>query len=297
VFSGLSAFPITPTNEGRVDEAALGRLVARLADAGVDSIGAMGSTGSYAYLTRVQRRRAAAIAVDAAGGVPVLVGVGALRTAEVLAHVADAAIVGAAGVLLAPVSYQPLTDDEVFALYETVAAASPVPVCVYDNPVTTGFRFGDELHGRIGALPNVGAVKVPGVPAEDAGTRMAALRAALPDDVVLGVSGDAFAAGCLAAGAEAWFSVLAGLFPEVCVSITRAALDGDGADGLAQSARLEPLWALFRRHGSVRVVSAAAAMLGLSEEPNLPLPLRGLDEAARRELASALDALGIAAAA
>ncbi|WP_235029752.1 hypothetical protein [Streptomyces sp. 3213.3] len=59
------------------------------------------------------------------------------------------------------------------------------------------------------------------------------------------------------------------------------------------SAQLEPLWALFRRHGSLRVISAAASHLGLTGEPNLPLPLRGLDETARQEVAAALDTLGL----
>lgn len=57
--SGLSAFPITPADaEGRVDTAALRRLVARPAAAGTDSIGLLGSTGIYMYLSREERRRA-----------------------------------------------------------------------------------------------------------------------------------------------------------------------------------------------------------------------------------------------
>lgn len=45
MFTGLSAFPLTPTDESGVDEKAFAGLVARLAEAGVDSIGALGSTG------------------------------------------------------------------------------------------------------------------------------------------------------------------------------------------------------------------------------------------------------------
>ena len=51
IFEGLSAFPLTPMDEHAIDEAAFVGLVARLAEAGVDSIGALGSTGSYAYLS------------------------------------------------------------------------------------------------------------------------------------------------------------------------------------------------------------------------------------------------------
>ena len=64
MFRGLSAFPITPADaDGRVDVEALQRLVKRLTDAGVDSIGLLGSTGSYPYLSRTERRRAIVAAV------------------------------------------------------------------------------------------------------------------------------------------------------------------------------------------------------------------------------------------
>lgn len=56
---GLSAFPITPADaSGRVDVAALRRLVTSLGAAGVDSIGLLGSTGSYPYLSRRAAPRA-----------------------------------------------------------------------------------------------------------------------------------------------------------------------------------------------------------------------------------------------
>lgn len=292
MFTGLSAFPLTPTGEAGIDEQGFRKLVARSAAAGVDSIGALGSTGGYAYLTREQRSRAARIAVDAAGDVPVMVGIGALRTSDVLALAEDAQNAGASAVLLAPVSYQPLTDDEVFGLYEDVTAELSVPLCVYDNPGTTHFHFSDELHGRIAALPNVGAVKIPGIPEDEAPTRIAALRSALPEGLALGVSGDQFAAGGLNAGADVWFSVIGGLLPEECLAITRAA-GHDAARAVELSRRMAPLWRLFGQYGSLRVTSAAAEHLGLIGSPNLPRPLRGLPVEARREVADVLESLEI----
>jgi 4-hydroxy-tetrahydrodipicolinate synthase len=185
MFRGLSAFPLTPTSEQGIDTAAYAALVARLAAAGVDSIGALGSTGGYAYLTREQRAHAARTAVEAAAGVPVIVGIGALRTSHVLELAEDAQKAGASGVLLAPMTYQPLTEDEVFGLYEDVTRELSVPLCVYDNPGTTHVHFTDELHGRIAQLPNVGSIKVPGVPDDprQAELRIDALRKLIPDTV------------------------------------------------------------------------------------------------------------------
>ena len=103
---GLSAFPITPSDAtGQVDVAALRQLVVRLRDAKVDSIGLLGSTGGYMYLTREERRRAIAAAVGCIGGrTPLIVGVGALRTDEAENLARDATSEGADALLLAPVS-------------------------------------------------------------------------------------------------------------------------------------------------------------------------------------------------
>ena len=281
MFTGLSAFPLTPLDErGAVDEPAFARLVSRLATAGVDSVGALGSTGSYAYLSRDERARAARLAVEAAAGVAVMIGIGAVRTERAVEHAHDAQQAGAAAVMLAPVSYQRLTEDEVYGLYADVCSELSVPLCVYDNPGTTGFTFSEDLHVRVAALDGVRAIKLPG---DGAAAKIAALRPRIGPQVAIGVSGDQFAAGGLDAGADVWFSVLGGLFPEAALEIVR--------DREPASARLEPLWALFRRHGGVRVVATAAALLGLAGERNLPRPLRLLDGDARAELEEALGRL------
>ncbi|WP_234426922.1 dihydrodipicolinate synthase family protein [Streptomyces niger] len=129
MFTGLSAFPLTPITEDGIDEKAFAALVGRLSAAGVDSIGALGSTGSYAYLTREERARAARIAVEHAERTPVIVGIGALRTRQVREAAEDAQNAGAAGVLLAPLSYQRLTEDDVFGLFEDVPPASVCGSC------------------------------------------------------------------------------------------------------------------------------------------------------------------------
>lgn len=86
---------------------------------------------------------------------------------------------GASAVLLAPVRYQALSDDEVFALLEQVTAALSVPLVVYDNPGTTHVTFSDELYARIAVLPRVASIKIPGVPTDLAAARSRVRRARL----------------------------------------------------------------------------------------------------------------------
>lgn len=293
MFSGLSAFPLTPMRGEHPDEQGFIRLVTRLAEAGVQSIGALGSTGNYAYLTLDERLRLTRLAVEHAAGVPVMVSVGAVRTRDVLTLAEGAQQAGVSALLLAPVSYQPLTQDEVFSLYQTVAQNSDVPLCVYDNAATTHFTFTDALYSRLAALPAIGSIKLPGAPlaAPDGRERLAALRAALPQSVKLGVSGDMFAQAGLSAGCDLWYSVVGGLYPRLALRLMRHAQEAS-AQSAAFFESLAPLWALFSRHGSLRVIAALAVLSGLLDEPPLPAPLKMLpaqEQEALRALLPVLD--------
>ena len=295
MFTGLSAFPLSPLRDDCIDEAAFARLTERLAAAGVESICALGSTGNYAYLNNTERKRVAELAVRHAGNVPVIVGISALRTRDVLVLAEDAQRAGAKAVLLAPMSYQVLSTEEVFDLYETVTRTLSVPLVVYDNPGTTHFEFSDELHGRIAGLPNIGSIKIPAVPADinAATVRVERLRALIPSHVSIGISGDAAAATGLLAGCNVWYSVIGGLFPEIALGITHAAQSGNASRTNQLSQCLEPLWTLFRQYGSLRVVAAAAELLGHATSPCLPAPLHALQGPDRQRLASLLDELNL----
>lgn len=300
VFSGLSAFPLTPftgagpDSGGVPDLGAYARLVARLVAAGVDSIGALGSTGGFAYLQRGDRRALARTAVRAAGSTPVIVGVGALTTREILGHVADAEDAGAAGILVPPLGYQPLRPAEVVTLFKTVTSETDLPVVVYDNPATTGYTFTREVLTEVAALPRVVSVKIPPV-AADLGRALGHvtdLRDAVSRYVSLGISGDRAGACGLLVGCDTWYSVLAGVFPRTCLAITRAAQDGDEELATGLSAELDPVWDLFDRFGSYRTVSAIAAETGLVRHEGLHHPVLPLSGDEREAVRSALQTIG-----
>lgn len=296
MFTGMSAFPLTPLTNDAVDEEAFIGLIKRLAEAEVDSITALGSTGSYAYLSSGERSQVARLAVEHANGIPVLVGIGALRTSQVLANAEKAEQAGASGLLLAPMTYQPLTDDDVYGLFRTVTRNSSLPVVVYDNPGTTHFNFTTELYGRIAELPGIASIKIPGVPTvpEQAQARIEEIRTAVPGHVTIGVSGDSTAAAGLAAGCDTWYSVIGGTLPMLAMRLTRAALGGHVSEAFAESERLAPLWQLFADFGgSIRVVAAIAEYLGLAPRDSLPLPVQGLNEQQRHRVAKVVNELGL----
>ncbi len=274
LFTGLCAFPPTPADEkGRVDTTALQDLVSPIADSSANSIGLVGSTGIYMYLETIERQRAVEAALECVGGrCPVIVNVGALRTDVAILLANHAAKAGANGLLLAPVAYTPLTQDEVFQHYRAVATTSDLPLCIYNNPSTTGFNFSEDLLGRLATISNIVAVKMPIAKDDDFSGEISRLRGRTPADFAIGYSGDWKAAEALLAGCDAWHSVVGGLFPQAAAALVNAALTGDRTETMRLDGQFQPLWELFQSHGSLRVIHVAAHLLGHTRV-NLPRPL------------------------
>ncbi|MGG4603792.1 dihydrodipicolinate synthase family protein [Paenalcaligenes sp. Me131] len=293
MFTGLISFPLTPLmNDSAIDVPSFERLMQRQVQAQVSMITVLGSTGSYAYLNRDERAMVIKHAVAHASSIPVMAGIGSVRTRDVLTLAEDAQRAGAKAVLMAPVSYQKLQPDEVYGLFEMVTRELSVPLCVYDNPATTQFHFSDELLVALAALPQVASIKIPALTGslDEARARVRALKAHLPATCSLGVSGDHAASLGLQAGCDGWYSVLGGLLPQLCMRLLAEAKQ-PSADGEALSAAMQPLWALFKQHGSVRVVAAVAELLGLVQTPCLPLPLHSLQGEERAKVAAWLASL------
>lgn len=288
VFSGLSAFPLTPaTGAGEVLDGDLRGLIRDIADGGADSIGLLGSTGTYMFLSRAERRRAVTVAVSEARSIPVIVGVGALRTDHARDLARDAAQEGASGLLLAPVSYTPLTDEEVFRHFAAVASATDVPICIYSNPTTTRFTFKPDLVARLAELPTIAAIKLPLPEDGDVAADLNAFRQAAPG-LSIGYSGDWGCKDAVLAGADCWYSVAGGLFTTRAAALAKAAREGFRPEADRHDARFRPLWDLFREQGGLRVMYAAANLLGRTKaEP--PQPLLPLEDSVLRRVREAID--------
>lgn len=293
-FTGLSAFPLTPTDtDGRVDEGALARIIDRIVVSGAASIGLLGSTGIYAYLSPSERKRAVEIAVEAvAGRLPLIVGCGAIRTDAAIELARQAEAAGADALLMAPVSYTPLLESEVADHYAAVADATGLPLCIYNNPSTTHFTFSPALLSRIARHRRIVAVKMP-LPKGPVTGDLPLLRRALPDGFSIGYSADWGAGEALLAGCDAFYSAVGGTIPEVMVRLAKAARRGDVDEVRRIDGALQPLWKLCREFGSLRVSYALARLQGLTEaEPPLPLQTIDGEAFARTEMAlTAIDTL------
>jgi dihydrodipicolinate synthase/N-acetylneuraminate lyase len=161
-FRGVFAFLVTPTKSGgeAIDLDRLCRFIDFQIEAGVDGITIFGSTGGIGSFTEDERRQvigAAAKQVD--GRVPLVAGTGAMQTSEAVRLSKFAEDVGADAVLIVPITYWPLTEDEVIGHFEAIAAATSLPIGLYNNPWTTGVDVAPAAIARIAEIDSVGFVK------------------------------------------------------------------------------------------------------------------------------------------
>jgi 4-hydroxy-tetrahydrodipicolinate synthase len=151
---------VTPFDaEGRLDVDAAVALARWLADHGSDGLVLAGTTGEGPVLTdgeRVGLWRAVAEAVT----VPVLAGAGTNDTRHSIELTRAATEAGVDGILAVTPYYSRPSQTGLFAHFSAVAAATDLPVVLYDIPVRTGRRIAQATLLRLLAhAPNVVAVK------------------------------------------------------------------------------------------------------------------------------------------
>lgn len=92
--------------------------------------------------------------------------------------------------LLAPVSYTPLFEDEVYEHFAAVADSGDLLFCIYNNPSTTKFTFTNALISRLAEIPNVSAIKMLLPAGGDFEAELADFRSMMPSSFSIGYSGD-----------------------------------------------------------------------------------------------------------
>lgn len=267
IFTGLSGFPITPLRNGQIDFTTLTRIRDHLDQSGLDSIGVLGSTGSFAYLD--ESRRAAVMECWSAVKTPWIAGVSATTTAEAIRGCKVAHRNGASGVIANAHAYVPLSDAELEGYFLAIADASELPLCVYDNPINTGRALSIDVLARLSRHPNIQGAKV--FADLEAHAQLSKM------DWYDGYARDWDCPEVLIAGGQAWYSTLAGTVPEYCVPIMQAIRAGNHAHADQLTRAMQPVWELMQTHTGYRVVHGLANARGWTCQLPKPLTLPEVD--------------------
>ena len=159
-FGRVMSAMVTPFDaQGRLDLDAARSLARWLAERGNDGLVVAGTTGEAATLTDAQLCDLVA-AVAEAVTVPVVAGTGSNDTAHSVALTRRAAGLGAAGVLAVGPYYSRPPQAGIEAHFRAIAAATPLPVMLYDVPLRTGRRIAHEVLLRLfREVPSIAAFK------------------------------------------------------------------------------------------------------------------------------------------
>jgi 4-hydroxy-tetrahydrodipicolinate synthase len=164
-FAGIMPANILPFRADlSIDEPAYRQHLRWLADTpGVTGIVANGHAAEVASLSRDERRRTLAIALDeVAGACPIVAGVYTDGTAEAVELTRDAQAAGAAGVLLFPPTLfmwgAQAKPDMVLKHYREVATVG-LPIIAFEYPPATGIGYSPDTLARLAEIPRVAAVK------------------------------------------------------------------------------------------------------------------------------------------
>jgi 4-hydroxy-tetrahydrodipicolinate synthase len=147
-----------------IDEAAYRKHLRWLADTpGVTGIVVNGHAAEVASLSREERRRTLAIALDeVAGACPIVAGVYTDGTAEAVELANDARAAGATGLLLFPPTLfmwgAQIKPDMVLRHYAEVAAVG-LPIIAFEYPPASGIGYSPETLARLAEIPQLAGVK------------------------------------------------------------------------------------------------------------------------------------------
>jgi len=274
-FKGIISYPITPFDDDeKVDIPLFKTLVERLVASGSHGIAPLGSTGVLPYLTDAEKEAITeATLQQVAGRIPTLVGVSNLTTERTVYHAQFAEKAGAASVMIIPMSYWKLTDDEIFKHYEAVASKIGIPIMAYNNPATGGIDMSPALLKKLLQIPNVTMIK------ESTGDvqRMHYLKRELGDDVAFYNGSNPLALAAFAAGATGWCTAASNLIPELNIGLYNAIESNDLQ--LAQNLFMKQIDLLkfIVATGLPRSIKAGLNLLG-QRSGNLRKPLSPLTD-------------------
>jgi 4-hydroxy-tetrahydrodipicolinate synthase len=230
---------VTPFDpDGDVDFEGAAKLAKWLVARGNDGLVLTGSTGEASVLSdeeQVELWRVVRAAVD----VPLIAGSGTNDTRHAAELTAQAEDAGMNGVLVVTPYYNRPSQAGIEAHFRHVAAATQLPVLLYDIPIRSGRRISQEVIWRLAEdVPNIIGVKdALGDPSESA-----RLLAEAPEGFELYSGDDKFTLPLLALGAVGVIGVATHWASREMAEMIASFTKGDVERAREINARLVPSW-------------------------------------------------------
>ncbi|MDD6210212.1 MAG: 4-hydroxy-tetrahydrodipicolinate synthase [Bacteroidales bacterium] len=268
---GVGVALITPfKNDESVDFTALGRLIDYQIQNGIDYLVVLGTTAETPTLTEEEKKSIQSFVIERVKGcVPIVLGVGGNCTRTIVEKLKSDDFTGVDAILSVVPYYNKPSQEGIYQHYKAVAAATELPVILYNVPGRTGVNMSAETTLRLAnEVGNIVAVK------EASGniTQMNDIIKKKPAhfDVISGDDGIAFP--LITLGAVGVISVIGNAFPKEFSRMVRLALNGDYNSALTIHHAFNELFELLFVDGNPAGVKSMLSMMGYIEN-NLRLPL------------------------
>jgi 4-hydroxy-tetrahydrodipicolinate synthase len=301
-FSGVMPANLLPFRADLdIDEPAYRKHLRWLADTrGVTGIVANGHASEVSSLTRDERTRSLAIALDeVAGKIPVVAGVYSDGTAEAVALARDAKAAGAAGVLVFPPTLfmwgAQLKPDMVLRHFSEIAAGADLPIIVFEYPPASGIGYSPETLARLAEIPQIVAVKDWSNEIVALERNLRALRASGRPVALLSSFTMSLMASFLL-GADGAISGMGSVTADLQADLFEACEKGDLDGARRINDRLDPLVRVFYAPPFVDMhnrMKEALVLLGRIPAAYVRPPLTPVSDGERRAIATALAAAGL----
>ncbi len=301
-FRGIMPANLLPfTADLSIDEPAYRNHLRWLADTrGVTGIVANGHAAEVSSLSREERTRALAIALDEVGTrCPVVAGVYSDGTQEAVALARDAKAEGASGVLVFPPTLFMWGAQEkpemALRHFSEIAAKADLPIIVFEYPPASGIGYSPETLARLAEIPHVCAVKdwSNDIVAFEANLR--ALRATGRPVAML----SAFTMSLMATfllGADGAISGMGSVVADLQAELFEACQKGDVDGARWINNRLDPLVRVFYAPPFVDMhnrMKEALVLLGRIPAAHVRPPLTPVSDAERQAIKRALAAAAL----
>lgn len=286
----LPILPTPFTDDGRVDETSLRRLIDFELDVGVQGVSMLGFMGEAHRLSGAERTQVVATTVDQAGGAfPVWVGVLAFGAAGAIEQAREAQELGAAGVFVAPIGVQ--NDQVIFDYYASVAESIHIPVAIHDFPESFGTILSPDLIARMAnEIDGVRYIKLEDHPVL---AKMSRIQGLAPDSMgIFGGLGGVYFLEELQRGSRGIMTGFA--FPEVLEAVYRTFRAGDAARAAAIFDRYVPLIRYeFQPKIGLAYRKYTYHRRGVLDSTFIRPPGLQIDDYTRRELTAIVERVGL----
>lgn len=272
-WTGVFPAAVTQLHEDQsLDLDATSRHFEALIESGVSGLIVCGSLGENQTLQPDEKRAVLKCAIETARGrLPVLSGVAEMSTEAAIRYLKDGEKLGAAGFMIMPAMVYKADNREVMHWFRTLAAATPLPWMLYNNPVGYYTDVTPEMFAELSDVENLVAIKESSANPR----RITELRNLVGDRYQLFTGVDDLILECAILGIDGWVAGSGIAFPKENQQLWELTRAGRWDEARTLYRWAQPLMKLDTHIHFVQYIKLLCQETGLGKEwvrePRLPI--------------------------